>query len=115
MKSIIVSLLLMSMITAIARFILPKIEIFVMWLINKFVCFSEKKVKGSNMGAIKKKKVLKWLKWFGVKSTNFVDILIDSAVDVMNAKRSDMASEIQNDVADKVVTKLEDTATKVVK
>lgn len=106
---------MLTIITAIARVVLPKFEIFVQWLIKRLVGFAERKVKGSGMGDTKKTKVLRWLKWFGIRSSKFVDTLIDSAVDVMNSKGCDITSNVQNDIGDKVVTKLEDTTKKIIK
>jgi hypothetical protein len=115
MKDIMISILLLTIITTIARIVLPKFEVFVQWLIKRLVNFAEKKVKGSGMGEDKKVKVLKWLKWFGIKSSSIVDTLIDSAVDVMNSKGCDITSNVQNDIGDKVVNKLEDTTKKIIK
>jgi hypothetical protein len=99
MKDIILSALVLVILSIIARTILPKIKILVKWIIKVCVKFAEKKVKGSHMGEIKKTKVLKWLKWFGIASNGFVDELIEAAVEVMNAKKDDIKLDIKDDVS----------------
>jgi hypothetical protein len=115
MKEIIISAITISLIGTIARLILPRFEIFVKWLIKTLVKIIEKKVKGSGLGKIKKEKVLTWLNRFGVHSTEFVTTFIDEMVEVMNGKGSDVKTTMQNDIADKVVDKLEDTTKKIIK
>ena len=114
MKEIIVSILVLSMVTTISRLILPRVNKFVKWIIKKLVGYAEKKVKGSGLGALKKAKVIKWLKWFGISSTKIVDEFINSTVDIMNSKGCDIKSEIQNDVVDDTTNKLEVTTKKVI-
>lgn len=114
MKDIIVSVLVLSMITTIARLILPRVEIFVKWLIKKFVGYAEKKVKGSGLGLVKKNRVLKWLRWFGIKSNDFVDEFINATVEVMNSKGCDIKTDIQTTIVDGATDKLKNATEKVV-
>ena len=102
MKEIIMSVFTLAFISMIARLILPRIQIFVKWLIKIFVHYAEKKVRWSKMGEIKKKKVNRWLKWFGIYSSDFVDELIESAVEIMNSKQSNIKSEISDKVSNQV-------------
>jgi hypothetical protein len=102
MKEIIITAFVLSLISIIARIVLPKIQIFVKWIIKIFVKFAERKIKGSGLGKQKKEKVLKWLKILNIKSCEFIDELIENAVDIMNNKKDSIKSEIKNDVSEKV-------------
>jgi hypothetical protein len=102
MKEIIITAFVISLISIIARTILPKIQILVKLIIKICVKYSERKIKGSGLGKQKKEKVLKWLKIFNIKSCEFVDELIESAVDIMNSKQINIKSDIKNSVSSKV-------------
>jgi hypothetical protein len=119
MKDIIISMVVLSIIGSIARFILPRMEIFVKWLIKKFVTYAEKKVTGSSMGTIKKAKVIKWLKWFGIEASEAVDTFIDNLVDNMNSKgcniKTDMQDEIVNDATNVIEKTTKKTVNKLIK
>lgn len=114
MKEIIVSIFTILLTGFIARIVLPKFETFVQWLIVKLVNYAEKKVQGSNLGRIKKDKVLRWLKWFGVHADSAVSSFIDATVEAMNNKGIDVKSEVQSNVLDKATSGLENTSEKVV-
>ena len=101
MKEIITSILVLSLLSCIARFILPRINRFVQWLIKVFVKNAEKKVKGSNLGKLKKDKVLKWLKWFGIHSSQITEELIENAVDVLNSKNVNIKDNILSNEKEK--------------
>jgi hypothetical protein len=114
MKEVITSILVLSLLSCIARFILPRINSFVQWLIKILVKNAEKKIQGSKLGKVKKEKVLKWLKWFGIHSSKAVDEFIETAVEIMNNKGSDIKSETQSEVINNVTDKVEVTSEKVV-
>jgi hypothetical protein len=111
MKDIILSAVVLALLSITVRTVLPRISIFVKWLIKTFVHFAEKKIKGSGLGKQKKAKVLKWLRWFGVHSSSFVDDLIENTVEIMNNKKVEMKDEITNDIVggiNKTTTKIID-------
>jgi hypothetical protein len=97
-KTYIIALLIIALI----RWIIPKIGMFVNWLILKFVKLAEKLIKGSRLGDKKKRLVLKLLRLFGVKSSIMINELIDVAVDVMNSKQDGVKSDITSNLSDKV-------------
>lgn len=115
MKEIIVSILVLSVVTTIARMILPRFERFVKFIINRLVTVAEKKVQGSGMGVIRKAKVMRWLGWFGIHASKLTTEFIDTAVDVMNSKGCDIKENITSDVGDNVVHNIEKNVKKVVK
>lgn len=100
MRDIMLSALILTILSIVARTVLPKIKIFVKWIIKVCVNFAEKKIKGSGLGEQKKAKVLKWLKWFGISANSFINELIENAVDVMNSKKSDVKDDIVDDITD---------------
>lgn len=109
MKDIIISAIMLGFISALARLILPRIELFVEWLIKFLVNHVEKKIIGSKMGAKKKEYVIKNLKIFGVKTNDFISDMIDGTVEAMNNKKVNMTEDIKENIQTTIVEKIEDT------
>ena len=109
MKDIIISAITLGIISAIARLILPRIKMFVAWLINLLVNNAEKKITGSKMGDEKKAYVIKNLKLFGVKTNDFISDMIDGTVDAMNNKKVTMTEDIKENIQSTITEKIEDT------
>ena len=109
MKDIIISAIMLGFISALARLILPRIKLFVEWLINFLVNHAEKKIIGSKMGAKKKEYVIKNLKIFGVKTNDFISDMIDGTVEAMNNKKVNMTEDIKENIQTTIVEKIEDT------
>lgn len=109
MKDIIISAIMLGFISALARLILPRIKMFVEWLINLLVNHAEKKITGSKMGAEKKEYVIKNLRIFGIKTNDFISDMIDGTVDAMNNKKIDMTEDIKENIQATIAEKIEDT------
>lgn len=112
MKDIIISAIVLGFISAIARFILPYSQKLVEWLINKLVAKAEIKINGSKMGAQKKEYVCKRLRVFGVKSNEFINNMIDGAVEAMNNKELDVSSAFKNEIKETLTEQIENTVEK---
>lgn len=97
-KNYIIALLII----AVMRWLIPKFGKVVNWLIIKAVKIAEKLIKGSKLGAKKKKFVLKMLRVFGIKSTEIVSELIDLTVSTLNGKQDDIDSTIKDNISYKI-------------
>lgn len=104
-KTYIIALLVIALI----RWLIPKFGKLVNWLIIKLVKLTEKTIKGSKLGEKRKKKVLLFLKIFGIKATNEISNLIDLAVDALNSKKDNTIDNINGEAMntlDKTISKI---------
>lgn len=83
-------------ILGILRAVLTRIKAVKSLLIKKTVRDMEKKIRGSNRGKEKKAKCIKRLRWLGVKVDEATSLMIDVAVDAMNAGGGAAKSSLQD-------------------
>lgn len=102
MRDLIVSAITLSIISTIARIILPYSKKFVSWLISKLVFRAEKLIQGSKMGVEKKHYVITRLKVFGIKTDELINGLIEDTVEVMNVKKSEISISLKQDLSTKM-------------
>lgn len=91
--------LIILIILAILRTALPRVKAVKSVLISRTVAFMERKIQGTKRGAEKKAKAIRLLKWLGVKADETTSVMIDLAVDAMNAKNGVTTASLKETVA----------------
>jgi len=110
----IMNYLIVLVILAILRTLLPRVKAVKSLLIARTVAYMERKIQGSKRGAEKKAKAIRILKWLGIKADETTSTMIDLAVEAMNAKNGLTKTSLEETVAAELTSGV-DTAGKSIK
>lgn len=95
------------LIFGILRAVLTRLKPVKTLLIKKTVRDMEKKIRGSDRGKEKKARCIKRLRWLGVKVDEATSLMIDVAVDAMNAGSGAAKSSLQDSMESPMKKELE--------
>jgi hypothetical protein len=98
----ILNYLIVLVILAILRTLLPRVKAVKSLLITRTVEAMERKIQGSRRGEEKKARAIRILRWWGVKTDETTSAMIDLAVDAMNARNSIIKSDLKESVTERL-------------